>query len=262
MKKILLMLCIVSVIIVAGCSTQIANPASKNCIDKGGSLEIITAADGSQSGLCTLKDGTKCDEWAYFRGECPSTQIANPASVNCINNGGTLKIVDGPDGQYGMCTLPGGKLCEEWSYFRGECPSNCTTCRQLVSPGPEYCKEGRIVSGGVDACGCNLPPKCEAVACTMDAKMCPDGSAVGREGPNCEFAPCPRSDEIIIGDKHYCRPVDRKAEVCQTLWQPVCGWFDSSIQCIKYPCAITSGNSCEACINPNVEYWTDGECPK
>lgn len=29
------------------------------------------------------------------------------------------------------------------------------------------------------------------VACTMDAKMCPDGSAVGREGPNCEFAPCP-----------------------------------------------------------------------
>jgi len=29
------------------------------------------------------------------------------------------------------------------------------------------------------------------VACTMEAKMCPDGSAVGRTGPNCEFAPCP-----------------------------------------------------------------------
>lgn len=29
------------------------------------------------------------------------------------------------------------------------------------------------------------------VACTMDAKICPDGSAVGRQGPNCEFAPCP-----------------------------------------------------------------------
>ncbi len=29
------------------------------------------------------------------------------------------------------------------------------------------------------------------VACTMDAKICPDGSAVGRVGPNCEFAPCP-----------------------------------------------------------------------
>jgi len=33
----------------------------------------------------------------------------------------------------------------------------------------------------------NNPP----VACTMEAKLCPDGSAVGRIGPNCEFAPCP-----------------------------------------------------------------------
>ena len=29
------------------------------------------------------------------------------------------------------------------------------------------------------------------VACTLEAKLCPDGSAVGRVGPNCEFAPCP-----------------------------------------------------------------------
>ena len=27
--------------------------------------------------------------------------------------------------------------------------------------------------------------------CTMDAKICPDGSTVGRQGPNCEFAACP-----------------------------------------------------------------------
>lgn len=28
-------------------------------------------------------------------------------------------------------------------------------------------------------------------ACTMEAKICPDGSSVGRTGPNCEFTPCP-----------------------------------------------------------------------
>jgi len=33
----------------------------------------------------------------------------------------------------------------------------------------------------------------EPVFCTADAKLCPDGSAVGRVGPNCEFAPCPES---------------------------------------------------------------------
>jgi|SRR3989344_1492356 len=31
----------------------------------------------------------------------------------------------------------------------------------------------------------------KTVACTQDAKMCPDGSYVGREGPTCEFAACP-----------------------------------------------------------------------
>lgn len=31
----------------------------------------------------------------------------------------------------------------------------------------------------------------EQVFCTMEAKECPDGSFVGRVGPNCEFAPCP-----------------------------------------------------------------------
>jgi hypothetical protein len=29
------------------------------------------------------------------------------------------------------------------------------------------------------------------VACTQEAKECPDGSYVGRTGPNCEFAACP-----------------------------------------------------------------------
>jgi hypothetical protein len=30
-------------------------------------------------------------------------------------------------------------------------------------------------------------------ACTEEARLCPDGSYVGRMGPNCEFAPCPTS---------------------------------------------------------------------
>ena len=31
----------------------------------------------------------------------------------------------------------------------------------------------------------------EQIACTMEAMLCPDGSAVGRVGLNCEFASCP-----------------------------------------------------------------------
>lgn len=37
-----------------------------------------------------------------------------------------------------------------------------------------------------------MPSPPEEVACTMEAKMCPDGKTfVGRVGPNCEFAACP-----------------------------------------------------------------------
>ena len=37
------------------------------------------------------------------------------------------------------------------------------------------------------------------VVCTMDAKMCPDGSYVGRSGPNCEFKACPVSN-VKVGE--------------------------------------------------------------
>jgi len=46
------------------------NPASVYCEQNGGTLEIVTATDGSQSGRCVFPDGSSCDEWAYFRGEC------------------------------------------------------------------------------------------------------------------------------------------------------------------------------------------------
>lgn len=46
-------------------------------------------------------------------------------------------------------------------------------------------------------------PDC-AVACTKEAKICPDGSSVGREGPNCEFAPCPDESVVCTDDAMEC----------------------------------------------------------
>ncbi|HOW60353.1 MAG TPA: DUF333 domain-containing protein [Candidatus Moranbacteria bacterium] len=40
----------------------------------------------------------------------------------------------------------------------------------------------------------------EQKACTMEAKLCDDGSYVGRTGPNCEFAPCPVASKQDIAD--------------------------------------------------------------
>lgn len=51
-------------------NTQISNPASVNCVQKGGELEIRLAEEGGQYGVCKFSDGSECEEWALFRGEC------------------------------------------------------------------------------------------------------------------------------------------------------------------------------------------------
>ena len=104
------------------------NPASVHCEEQGGTLEIRTADDGSQGGYCIFDDGSECEEWSFFRGECqpgefpPSQQLANPASVYCEEQGGTLEIRTADDGgQAGYCIFDDGSECDEWSFFRGEC---------------------------------------------------------------------------------------------------------------------------------------------
>lgn len=50
----------------------LANPASQNCIDKGGTLSIKKNAKGGEYAICTLPDQRQCEEWALMRGECPA----------------------------------------------------------------------------------------------------------------------------------------------------------------------------------------------
>ena len=54
------------------------NPASVFCTQNGNKLEIVTAPDGSQSGVCIFPDGSSCDEWTYYRGECDPTTQTSP----------------------------------------------------------------------------------------------------------------------------------------------------------------------------------------
>ena len=60
------------------------NPASVYCTQNGNKLEIRTAADGSQSGICVFPDGSTCDEWAYFRGECGLAPQKSPTPAMAV----------------------------------------------------------------------------------------------------------------------------------------------------------------------------------
>lgn len=101
MKKLLMLFVTIGVFLcmtLTGCTTfqiqesqtagtemppNMPNPASAYCEENGNKLEIQTAEDGSQSGLCVFPDGSECDEWAYFRGECsPPAQILPTTSIS------------------------------------------------------------------------------------------------------------------------------------------------------------------------------------
>lgn len=51
-------------------NAQLANPASVYCVEHNGTLDIRTDETGGQYGVCVFDDGTECDEWKFFNGEC------------------------------------------------------------------------------------------------------------------------------------------------------------------------------------------------
>ncbi|MDO8561716.1 MAG: hypothetical protein Q7S05_02715 [bacterium] len=51
-----------------------------------------------------------------------------------------------------------------------------------------------LILAGLWAVDVRIAEAPEGRACTQEAKLCPDGSSVGRTGPNCEFAQCPVSE--------------------------------------------------------------------
>jgi uncharacterized protein len=50
----------------------LANPASEFCVSQGGEVEIVDET-GGQVGYCNLPDGTRVEEWEYFRAHAGTT---------------------------------------------------------------------------------------------------------------------------------------------------------------------------------------------
>ena len=90
-----------------------------------------------------------------------AAQMANPASVNCIRQGGKLEIEKSPNGEYGVCILDNNRKCEEWSLFRGECPSDGVAVSSAATEQEAYCL---ITGGEVSGKNCSYA----SGACALD----------------------------------------------------------------------------------------------
>jgi putative hemolysin len=153
------------------------NPASKFCVDQGYQSEIRDEP-GGQVGYCLFPDGSECEEWAFFRGECaPSSesqptpaQLANPASENCVAVGGTWSIENRVGGgQFGICLFEDNRQCEEWALLRGDCPVGGVKVTGYTTPAAVYC----AITGGEYAITGNAGAEDEQGTCTFkDGSLC------------------------------------------------------------------------------------------
>lgn len=162
--------------------------------------------------------------------------LANPASVKCVEDGGSLSIQTKSDGsQYGNCNFPDGSVCEEWAYYNGTCtpkkvnslndlPSSCVT----AFDGCNSC--GRSMGGvwGICTaawCGGNNQPVAPAAYCTKFQTTNPDPVA------------------------------------CPAIYAPVCGDISDRVRCVKAPCVAQKTYSNECMLNADgAKKVSDGEC--
>jgi hypothetical protein len=89
-------------LVISGCAiptsaeptTGLANPASVYCEEQGHTLETRKDENGTY-GVCILPDGSECEEWAFFRGECgPETEEGQPTEEPVTPTDEAVQIPD------------------------------------------------------------------------------------------------------------------------------------------------------------------------
>jgi hypothetical protein len=97
--------------------------------------------------------------------------------------------------------------------------------------------------------------------CSLILFHCDDGMRPWFSDEGCGCEEYDRTDtpnhEV---DMTLCAATSWPVGACTREYNPVCGWFDESVQCVTYPCAATYSNPCIACSDENVIGWTAGEC--
>lgn len=151
MKKSLLVLGAGLIILLAGC--------------QGVSMNNQNAAESPATD--TAKNTTSSEQ---------KTALANPASVNCTEKGGTLEIRKSKRGEYGVCLFEDNRQCEEWALLRGNCPVGGLKITGYDNEAEVYCA---ITGGQVEGVG-SATPMCKRIDgtyCNAQANLdgdCPD----------------------------------------------------------------------------------------
>lgn len=142
-------LLIISLVILVGISVLLLTRSSSSSTPSSRS-----AATPSPSQAVTAPPATK-------------TSLANPASENCVNQGGKVVIMTrGDSGQYGLCDFGDGMACEEWALLRNACPEGGVRTTGFDTIEQKYCAWSGGKTLAVPDATCTFPDgsACDALA--------------------------------------------------------------------------------------------------
>ncbi len=223
---------------------QVMESYPRQCRTPGGERYIENVAHPPETGenetsnetqLCVDMCGDgECQKIVCLGEGCPCAETPESCPEDCAAEEEELCI--------DMC---GDGICQEIVCLGEGCP-----CAETGDSCPEDCE--RELSNGYYAA--KDPVICEKIYYECGVGM---ESFSNESGCGC------RDIGVDEQGRHFCTEEQKNADVCVTVYEPVCGWFtdDEIVDCPSYPCAIEFSNSCNAC-KEKVDYWTEGNCPK
>ena len=137
MKRFFTILGIICPLWAGTSALALVNPASQNCVDLGGTVQIYTDTASGQVGYCQLGQAL-VEEFSLYRGVVQNQHVlaldayfstlgsgfsspggVNPASSYCGGMGGESRLLtDAQGGQIGICRFSDKSEIEEFTLYR------------------------------------------------------------------------------------------------------------------------------------------------
>ena len=118
-------------------------PDDKDCLDRGGKVELRRRGDTAEYRVCVLFGGKECEVSMFRLEECPPQGLSilgykTQAARYCVDYGGEYRATQ--DRNYrtaketGTCRFISGRTCPALDFWNGKCPKELPPVLPITTP--------------------------------------------------------------------------------------------------------------------------------